>query len=276
MPELPEVETIKNELLAFGLVGKEIEAIEVFNPSTIAEVPVEVFSKAILGKKVTEVHRRGKYIQLVIPPYVVFVHLRMTGKFLLSSQKPAEIGKHERLRITFKGGLALSFDDTRKFGRWYLVKDSESISAKLGLEPLSPDFTIAYLQKVLSTRSRAIKPLLLDQTLIAGLGNIYVDEALWLAKIHPLRPAASLTKKEMQALHHAIRQVLEQSILYRGTSLGEGKPNYQTVSGTRGGNQHHLKVYGNKGKSCERCLSPISKTVVAQRGTHFCPVCQIL
>jgi formamidopyrimidine-DNA glycosylase len=197
----------------------------------------------------------------------------MTGKFLIADAN-CEVEGHERIRLHLSDKRVLRYEDQRKFGKWYLTRHPEQYLDKLGLEPLSKGFTLKAFKQALAGHSRQIKPFLLDQRYIAGLGNIYVDEALWAAKIHPLRSVKTLNAKETVDLHHAIIEVLKRGVENTGTSLGAARANYFSVSGRRGNNQQALKVFRRNGLPCMRCHTIIQKTVVAQRGTHFCPTCQ--
>jgi formamidopyrimidine-DNA glycosylase len=176
--------------------------------------------------------------------------------------------------LALEDGLELRLHDTRKFGRIYLVPDADGILGRLGPEPLAPAFTAAALFKQMQDRSRQVKPLLLDQAFVAGLGNIYTDEALWEAKIHPCRLADSLAPEEARALHAGIRRVLRRGLKNLGTSLGTGKANFYSVGRRRGRNRDELKVFRRTGEPCLRCTTPIQRLVVGQRATHICPECQ--
>lgn len=273
MPELPEVETIIRDMREIGLVGAEIERVSVFWDRTIASHTSTEFCKEICGQVILDIDRRGKHLVFSLTRYTLIVHLRMTGKFFIDTQNTIP-HKHERIRLNLKDGRVLRFEDQRKFGKWYLTSAPEKILGKIGVEPLSQSFTAAALKKLLKGRNRSIKPLLLDQQFVAGLGNIYVDEALWMAKIHPSIPASSLKEHEITALHKAIVTVLQSGIDNTGTSLGENRGNYATISGRQGTNQNKLNVFRRTGLPCTRCGTSIQKCVIAQRGTHFCPTCQ--
>lgn len=272
MPELPEVETIVREMRSAGLVGKVIERAVIFWDRSISELSSLEFKKCIEHQTIKDIDRRGKFIIFSLTNETLLVHLRMTGKFLIAEDDiPAT--SHERVRLYLDDGSVLRFEDQRKFGKWYLSSDPQKLLDRIGLEPLSKKFTLNAFKAVLKGR-RQIKPLLLDQHLVAGIGNIYADEALWLAKIHPLRSVESLSKKEIADLHKAIISVLTKGIDNIGTSLGSSRANYYSVSGRRGNNQNSLNVFRNDGLPCPRCKTIIQKIVVAQRGTHFCPHCQ--
>lgn len=273
MPELPEVETIKNELIHAGFIGKKIQKVDVYNPSTIFKIDPLVFEKNLKNCVVLSIKRKGKFIYLELNEGHLFIHLRMTGKFLIAA-KDKNPGKYERLRLTFEDGTLLCFEDTRKFGRWYLVNDEAEITSKIGVEPLSDAFSLSYFKQLVKGKKTRLKPFLLDQTKVAGLGNIYVDEALWEAQLHPEMTIDKLTSKQISELHHAVIKVLQKGIEHRGTSLGAGKTNYYSTSGESGGNQYYLNVFRRHGKECLRCGTKIQRIVVAQRGTHFCPECQ--
>jgi formamidopyrimidine-DNA glycosylase len=230
---------------------------------------VETFSAAICGTTLEQISRVGKWLVFSLGSgQSILVHLRMAGSF---SMEPSE---YDRVVLELSGGLVLYYRDTRKFGRWKLVDDPNEILGKLGPDALTERFTLAYFGQAVQTRHRKIKPLILDQSVVAGLGNIYADEALWEAKIHPERSASSLKDSEVGNLFAAIRHVLSMGVENRGTSLGEGKTNYRDVDGETGDHRAEVKAYGRGGKPCERCGTALVKTVVAQRGTTFCPVCQ--
>jgi len=198
----------------------------------------------------------------------------MTGKLLFQpvDHKP---GKHDHVVFTLSDNRKLVFNDTRKFGRITLLeKGQEDQSAKLGPEPLGKQFTAKWLFKELTHRSRQMKPLLLDQYFIAGLGNIYVDEALWEARIHPERISSTVTADEATNLHRAIQTVLRRGIRNCGTTLGKSDTNFYSVAGRRGRNADELKVFRRTGAPCPACDTPIKRIVVGQRSTHFCPMCQ--
>jgi formamidopyrimidine-DNA glycosylase len=274
MPELPEVQTIVSDLKAAGIEGAVITAATVFWSRTIAEPSASVFSSRIKGKKISAIRRRGKFIVFDFKNGDhMLMHLRMSGRLHLVAQElPRK--KHEHVILSFKGGKQLRFHDTRKFGRIYLTSNAEKILGRLGPEPLAAGFTRKILARRLSLRRRLLKPLLLDQTFIAGLGNIYADEALWESKIHPRRIAASLTEFEIRALHRAIRAVLKRGLRNLGTSLGTGKANFYSIAKHQGRNRDELKVFRRTDQPCPRCQTKIQRIIVGQRSTHICPVCQ--
>lgn len=274
MPELPEVETIARELQSSPLIGQEIRSSRILWPKTLARPTLSDFEHMVHGERLLAVGRRGKFLLLQLTHYTLLIHLRMTGKLsILPFDAPQD--SHERARLIFDNGLALLFSDTRKFGRWYLVNRPEEILLSLGLEPLLATFTVASLRKILQHSQRSLKALLLDQRAIAGLGNIYVDEALWKACLHPKTSANSLTLKQCTILHNAIQEVLQQGIENMGTRLGSSKANYYSVY-RKAGNEYALQVFRRHGQPCKRCQTTIVRIKVAQRSTHICPKCQSL
>ncbi|MDF7824297.1 DNA-formamidopyrimidine glycosylase [Pontiellaceae bacterium B12227] len=270
MPELPEVETIASQLRERGVEGKEILSVKVNWAPTIEPYTVAQFSSAVTGTTIDQISRVGKWMLFALSSgQTLMVHLRMAGSFAM------EQGSHDRIIVKLSDGLTLYYRDTRKFGRWKLVDDPQTILSKLGPDALTRRFTLAYFSEAMKKRHRMIKPLILDQGIVAGLGNIYADEALWESKIHPERLSDSLSDAELAALYKAIKQVLKLGIKNRGTSLGGGKTNYRQVDGDSGGNRGEVKAYGKSGKPCVRCKKTLEKIVVAQRGTTFCPACQV-
>jgi formamidopyrimidine-DNA glycosylase len=276
MPELPEVQTVVNDLQAAGLVGTTITGAQVFWPRTVAALTPEAFCRRISGQTINTLWRRAKFIAVdFIEPLHLFIHLRMSGRLHLTSpDEPRQ--KHEHLVLDFDDGRQLRFHDTRKFGRMYLVNDPDDVIGGLGPEPLDPAFTPKVFAARLHARQRRVKPLLLDQTFLAGLGNIYVDEALWEARIHPQRLASSLSAAEVRALHQAIRNVLQRGLNNLGTTLGTGKANFYSVARREGRNKEELQVFRRTHQPCPRCQTMIERILVGQRSTHICPNCQPL
>jgi len=276
MPELPEVQVLVNDMRAAGIVGCTIVAGKVFWPKTIKNHRIAEFKAWVKQQPITAIKRYGKFILFILSENkYLFVHLRMSGRFVLTAQDRKRT-KHEHVILILDDGRQLRFKDTRKFGRFYMCDHIREISSTLGIDPLGDHFTRDWLLKALKTRNRQLKPLLLDQSFIAGLGNIYVDESLWEAGLHPRRRAAELTDSEGIALHNAIPRVLNKALANRGTSLGLGLSNFASPSNRRGSNQHFLKVYHRQGTACPRCQTPIIRLQVAQRSTHICPQCQAL
>lgn len=272
MPELPEVETITREMREAQLVGLKIEQAIVYWERSVANQTPSAFCQRLLHQTILDIARRGKYIVFTLSKDTLLVHLRMTGKFFIDKQE-TQPHSHERIRLYLSDGRILRYEDQRKFGKWYLT-NTEAVLQKIGLEPFSEAFTENAFEKILQGKQRQIKPFLLDQKFVAGLGNIYVDEALWMAKIHPARSLKTLSKKEIQSLHSAILAVLTSGIANTGTTLGSSRANYYSMSGRRGNNQHVLNVFRRDGLPCPRCHTIIQRMTLAQRGTHFCPHCQ--
>jgi formamidopyrimidine-DNA glycosylase len=274
MPELPEVQTLVNDLNDAGLIGKTITAARVYWTRSIAQPSARTFCRRIRAKTIRKIWRRGKFIVLDLSADThLLIHLRMTGRLHLVAPG-LKRSKHEHVVLSLGKRLQLRFQDTRKFGRMLLVNDLKPILNPLGPEPLGASFTAKMLTEGLQSRKRLVKPLLLDQTFIAGLGNIYVDEALWDARIHPCRIAATLSKTETKAVHRAIPKVLNHGLKNLGTTLGSGKSNFYSVARHRGRNQDQLKVFRRSGLPCPRCKTPIERIIVGQRSTHICPRCQ--
>jgi formamidopyrimidine-DNA glycosylase len=246
----------------------------VFWPRTIAEPSPKLFCRRLKAQKFIEIRRRGKYLVFkVADGLTMLLHLRMSGRLhLVTAKLPRD--KHEHVIFSFDDGRQLRFHDTRKFGRLHLLKDPDRILDRLGPEPLTSGFTAKSLAECLRNRRRSLKPLLLDQTFIAGLGNIYVDEALWEARLHPCRQAASLKISEVKMLHRAIPRVLKRGLKNLGTTLGTGKGNFYSVAHRRGRNEDLLKVFRRTDEPCPRCQSPIERIIVGQRSTHICSKCQ--
>jgi len=274
MPELPEVQTIVDDLNAANLIGVLISGAKVFWPPTIAEPSPKLFGKRLKGRKFTVIRRRGKYLVFETDTeYTMLLHLRMSGRLHLVSDDPPRI-KHEHVIITFSDQKQLRFHDTRKFGRIHLTDSPARILDGLGPEPLEDGFTAKTLAGRLKRHRRLLKPLLLDQAFVAGLGNIYVDEALWDAKLHPNRVAATLSINEIKALHRAIARVLTRGLKNLGTSLGTGETNFYSVARHSGRNKDELKVFRRTDLPCPRCKNSIERIIVGQRSTHICPNCQ--
>jgi formamidopyrimidine-DNA glycosylase len=273
MPELPEVETIRRTLTG-KVEGRVIKAVEVKLPRLVKWPTADEFQAIILNKTITRLSRRGKYLLFYLEDnYVFVIHLRMTGRlYYVSSNTPLDRFVH--IIFTFENEDRLIYADTRTLGTLYLMREDElwriAGLASLGPEPLSPDFTEAYLRDTLSKRPGKIKAILLNQQLIGGLGNIYVDESLAVAGIHPERSADSLTDVEIVKLYNAINRVIEDGIVHGGTSFRD----YRDGAGEKGSHQHHLHVYGRKTQPCRVCGTPIERIEVGGRGTHYCPTCQ--
>jgi formamidopyrimidine-DNA glycosylase len=271
MPELPEVETIRRGL-APAASGRTIVDVR-FTPEgerLLRGVPVAWFSDRLRGRRIEAVERRGKYLLLRLDDGAYLVaHLRMTGRFEVEDAGAPD-GQFFRAAIMLDDGRELRWRDVRRFGTWDVVDDPTAIDAKLGPEPLEAAFTPVRLAEALAGRRAPAKSVLLDQRRIAGLGNIYVDEALYEARIHPRRPALELTEAEIERLHAAIQVVLQRGLENFGTTLRD----FVNAYGAEGRNREHLRVYGRAGEPCYGCGEAIARIVVAGRGTHFCPACQ--
>jgi len=270
MPELPEVETIKNELLPY-IVGHCITGITLFWEGIVRQPSVEEFRSHLIGQEITGVARRGKYLIFnLTSSKALIIHLKMTGSLLLKPAS-AEPDKFARAILHLDKETQLQFRDPRKLGVMWLVEDTSSVTGKLGPEPLEAGFTPQTLTQRLSNRSAPIKALLCDQTFIAGIGNMYADEALFAARIHPLRPGGSLSPDEVKRLHGAIQQVLWSAIGNKGASV----ENYFRPDGTLGTAHFQFQVaHRLSGDLCPVCGTPIERIVVRNRGTYFCPQCQ--
>lgn len=270
MPELPEVETVARGLRE-PLVGRTITAAWVDWPRSVACPPVGDLAPSIAGRRIVAVGRRGKYVVIGLDLGCLLIHLKMSGRLhVVPAAEPLD--KHVHVLFDLDDGRQLRFRDVRKFGRVYLVDDPEQITAGLGPEPLDDAFTLAEFRRLLARRRGRLKSLLLNQQFLAGLGNIYADEALFVARLHPLRPADSLTPAEQARLYEGIRAVLGRAVASRGTTLSDG--GYTDALGRAGGYQDRIAVYGRTGEPCLRCQAPIERIVLGGRSTHFCPHCQ--
>lgn len=276
MPELPEVETIIRRLRDGtpdqpSVIEQTIHTVEVTWARSIAEPDALTFQHALTGKQIIDARRRGKYLHFPLNQGHLIGHLRMSGDMRLEGRQdadgsPCPSGPYDRVILNFEAPYRLVFSNIRKFGRMWYVEDPQSVFANLGPEPLDPAFTSVHLYEMLQAHTRSIKPLLMDQSFIAGMGNIYTDESLFRARIHPLRKSNTLTPTDAQRLHQAIQEVLHQGIRRFGASLDWIY---------RGGQfQNDFNVYGKTDQPCPVCGTAIQKMVVGQRGTHFCPVCQ--
>ena len=274
MPELPEVETYVRDLQS-RLSGRTVTRCVALWPRTIATPAVEHFSAAVVGQRFADFARRGKYMLLTMQSGVILIiHLRMTGKCLIHTVGEP-VDRHTRVFFELDDGSRLDFVDARKFGRIWLVDDDREVVGKLSPEPLDDSFSDAYLAGRLAGRQTPVKSLLLDQTVAAGVGNIYADEALHAAGLHPRRAGASLTPEEISRLRVAVGDVLRRAIALGGSSLGDSPTqNYLRPGGESGEFQHEHRVYGRAGLPCVRCGAIIQRTVIGQRSTHYCPVCQ--
>jgi formamidopyrimidine-DNA glycosylase len=279
MPELPEVETIVRKLKN----GEPVERGLPRYPSPVGHVitsawtdwpraaypSANAITQSLPNHRIESIARRGKYIVFTVGQdgilSYLLIHLKMSGRLdVVSGGTPAD--KHVHFVATLDNGYELRFNDARKFGRVYLVSDPAEVTGALGPEPLDEAFTLKVFRALIGNKSGALKPLLLDQTFIAGIGNIYADEALWRARLHPLRRAGSLKPEEVAALYRGIRAALSDGIQHEGAAIDWVYP--------EGNYQDHFRAYGRTGEPCRRCRTAIRRIVVGQRGTHFCPHCQ--
>jgi formamidopyrimidine-DNA glycosylase len=271
VPELPEVETVRRRLAPL-LEGRALAEVEIDDPRVTRPFdPLDV-ARELTGERVARADRRGKYLVLRFESgRALLIHLRMTGALLTNGDR----GPHTRAVLTLDDGSEIAYRDVRRFGTWLLLEPEEVetyLDARVGPEPLAAGYRARDLAAKLVARRAPVKAALLDQRTVAGIGNIYADEALWRARIHPLRPASELEPSEVKALHRAVRDALRRGLQRQGSTLRD----YRLPDGEPGGMQHEFKVYGRGGEPCERCGTPIDKIRVAGRGTWYCPSCQRL
>ncbi|MYL34153.1 DNA-formamidopyrimidine glycosylase [Pontibacillus yanchengensis] len=273
MPELPEVETIK-KTLEHMVIGETIKNVIIYWPKMIKQPDdSKEFTNLVKGQKINRLERRGKFLLFYLDTHVLISHLRMEGKYgVFSTETP--LAKHTHVRILFEGGQELRYQDVRKFGTMHLYNMGEEFNVppleQLGPEPFEDSFSVPYLHNKLKRTNRHIKTVLLDQTILAGLGNIYVDEALFKAAIHPLRIASSITEDEVRSLHRSIQETLREAVAQGGTTIRS----YVNTQGQIGMFQQQLNVYGREEENCNVCSTPITKLKVGGRGTHVCLTCQ--
>jgi formamidopyrimidine-DNA glycosylase len=270
MPELPEVETIKNEISP-KLIGRHIKEVILLWDGIVKLPSVEEFKTGLSGRKIRDINRRGKYL-LVGLNYAdtLIIHLKMSGSLLVASDN-AEPPQYTRAILKLDDGTNVYFRDPRKFGRMWLVEDIDTVVGKLGPEALGRDLTPKRLAEMMAKHKAPIKALLCDQGLIAGIGNLYADEALFAAKIHPMRTGESLTEDEVIRLQKAIREVLLSGIKNKGASI----VNYYRPDGTKGTAHSEFRIAHRRGENCYVCGMPVQRIVVRGRGTYFCPKCQV-
>jgi formamidopyrimidine-DNA glycosylase len=265
MPELPEVETIKNELSPH-IIGHKITNVTILDEKLVRQPSVKEFRSRLIGEKITGIERRGKYLILGLSSgEALIIHLKMSGSLLL---KPPE--RFTRAILHLDNGTTVHFRDPRRFGVMLLVKDKNAIIGKLGPEPLAAEFTPKILAQRLKKRTAPIKALLCDQGFVAGIGNMYADEALFRAGIHPLRSGKSLSGAEIERLHHAIQQTLRSAINKKGASV----ETYFRPDGQIGTAHFEFKVAHKRGEKCPNCGTPIQRILIRNRGSYFCPKCQ--
>lgn len=269
MPELPEVETVRRDLDRL-VAGRRIAAVHVTWPRALGATPPAIFVAEVTGTRIESVTRRGKYLGLVLSSGRLLVaHLKMTGRLLVAEAGAARPGWVHNW-FDFDDGGHLWFQDVRKFGRLYLVDAIEEATGPMGPEPFDVTFTAAEFRTALARRSAPIKPVLLQQDVIAGVGNIYADESLFEARINPHRAANSLTTAEVKRLRTAISRIMRRAIAHRGSSMND----YLDAFGQAGNYKPHLKVYARKGLPCVRCGRALQGEVLRQRSAVWCPRCQ--
>lgn len=273
MPELPEVETVRLGLEPV-LVGRRLERVEINDPRLTRPFDPRTVAAELEGERVSALERRGKYLVVRFESgRDLLIHLRMTGSLRHASGGSLADDPYRRAVVRLDDGSDVAYRDVRRFGTWLLVEPNELepyLAARLGAEPLGDEFTERELAARLARRRAPVKAALLDQRTAAGLGNIYVDEALWRARIHPLRPAGELRPPELRRLHAAVRESLEVGLARQGATLRD----YAQPDGRAGSMQLEFRVYGREGEPCERCGTPIEKTRAGGRGTWYCPRCQ--
>ena len=273
MPELPEVETVRRRLEPV-VAGRRFETVEIADSRLTRPHDPRFVEAELVGERVAALDRRGKYLIFRFESgRGLLVHLRMTGSFRHAAGNGLQDDPHRRAVVRLDDGSDVAYRDVRRFGTWLVVEPDELepyLDARLGREPLGASFTTKRFAERLEGRRAPIKAALLDQRTLAGMGNIYVDEALWRARIHPLRPAGELDARQIRRLHRATRQALEAGLARQGATLRD----YATPDGTAGAMQHEFKVYGRTGEPCDRCGTPIEKTRAGGRGTWYCPHCQ--
>jgi len=275
MPELPEVETVRRQLEPV-LTGRLFERVRIDDPRLTRPLDREEVGRELEGERVERVDRRGKYLIVRFGSgRALLIHLRMTGSLLHTAAGKLPDDPHRRAVITLDDGSDVAYRDVRRFGTWLLLEPDEVeayVDARVGREPLDEAYAAKHLAERLHGRRAPVKAAILDQRTVAGVGNIYADEALWWARIHPLTPAADLEPRKVRALHRALRRALERGIARQGSTLRD----YRTPAGESGTMQDEFRVYGRGGEPCPRCGTPIDKIRVAGRGTWYCPSCQRL
>jgi formamidopyrimidine-DNA glycosylase len=275
VPELPEVETVRRALEP-ALVGRTIERAEIADARLTRPEEPRLVAAELDGERVAAVERRGKYLVIRFESgRALLVHLRMTGSFRTAQNGEVDEDPYRRAVVSLDDGSDVAYRDVRRFGTWLLLEPDEVdpyLTVRLGPEPLEERFTPRVLRDRLAGRRAPLKAALLDQRTVAGLGNIYADEALWRAKLHPRREAGTLTAAEIRRVHRGIREALEMGVARQGSTLRD----YRQPDGASGSMQDEFKAYGRLGEPCERCGTPIDRIVVGGRGTWYCPRCQRL
>jgi len=273
VPELPEVETIRTHLAPF-VEGRRFEQVEILDSRLTRPYDPREVATELDGEEVAALERRGKYLVVRFETdRALLIHLRMTGSLQHAPEGTLGEDPYRRAVVSLDNGSDVAYRDVRRFGTWLLLEPGELepyLAVKNGPEPLGRGFTARFLRERLAKRKAPVKAALLDQRTVAGLGNIYVDEALWFAGLHPHTPAGTLDESETRAVHRGIRRALDRGIARQGATLRD----YRTPDGGSGSMQHEFNVYGREGEPCPRCGTPIEKTRAGGRGTWYCPSCQ--
>jgi formamidopyrimidine-DNA glycosylase len=266
MPELPEVETIKRDLKSV-IIGKKIKNVEIRRAKTIKEPNIEDFVKGVKGKEIKDISRRGKLLILKLSTQYLIIHLRMTGQIIYGDKR-----QESKVAFLFSNGKYLNFLDRRMMGEIRLINNWQTLPfvQKMGPEPLDKEFNLEKFREMLKGKKEKIKPLLMNQSFIAGIGNLYAAEILFRARVNPLRSVDNLSSTETREIYSATKDVLREGIKCRGSSVDT----YRDAYGKKGNFAQKLQVYGRTGKPCFKCGTPIKKIDLAGRGTYFCPVCQ--
>jgi formamidopyrimidine-DNA glycosylase len=274
MPELPEVETVRRRLAPL-LEGRRLDRVEIADPRLTRPYDPFEIARELEGERIAQLDRRGKYLIVRFESgRALLIHLRMTGSLRHAASGTLPDDPHRRAVVKLDDGSDVAYRDVRRFGTWLLLEPADVdtyLETKVGPEPLARSYRASKLAERLVARRAPIKAALLDQRTVAGVGNIYADEALWRASVHPLTPAAELTPDEVKSVHSAVRAVLNTGIRRQGSTLRD----YQLPDGSSGTAQDRFKVYGRGGDPCPRCGTPIDKIRVAGRGTWYCPRCQV-
>jgi formamidopyrimidine-DNA glycosylase len=272
MPELPEVETVRRTLKK-QILNEEFKEVYVYYPNIIEEPDVDSFKSRLKGQQIIDMDRKGKWLIFVLNDYLLLTHLRMEGKFFIRHHDD-ELGKHEHVAFLFKSGIELRYNDTRKFGRMYLLDKDIAFTKKplneLGLEPWDDNLNSTYLLNKYKNKKLPIKTVILDQSIITGIGNIYADEILYKACINPLQPASSLNVNDCNNIIKYTRDILSKAIDLGGTTIRS----YESSEGVHGRFQTNLECHNHEGDKCPKCGEIITKIRVGGRGTYFCPNCQ--
>ncbi len=272
MPELPEVETIKRKLKD-NILNEVIKEVNIYYPNIIENVSIDEFKSKLIGQQIIDMDRRGKWIIFVLNDYYLLSHLRMEGKYVYRKHDD-EVEKHEHVAFLFESGLELRYRDTRKFGRMYLLDKEDAFNKKplneLGLEPWDNSLTSDYLLDKYKTKKLPIKSVILDQSIIVGIGNIYADEILFKSHINPLCKTNELSSNDCDNIIKYTKETLEDAINLGGTTIRS----YESTEGVHGNFQDNLLVHNHEGYSCPKCNTTIIKIRVGGRGTYYCPKCQ--